>query len=37
LAKIATADFYAHHILPEVALQTARTTSGAKSLAGLAL
>ena len=37
LAKIATADFYAHHILPEVALQTARTTTGAKSLAGLAL
>jgi 3-(methylthio)propanoyl-CoA dehydrogenase len=36
-AKIATARFYAHHILPETALQRARATEGAASLLNLAL
>lgn len=36
-AKIATADFYAHHILPEVALQASCAMQGARSLADLAL
>ncbi|MGO4917180.1 acyl-CoA dehydrogenase [Pseudogemmobacter sp. W21_MBD1_M6] len=33
--KIATAQFYAHHILPEVDLQRSRVTQGAASLLGV--
>jgi hypothetical protein len=33
--KIATAQFYAHHILPEVELQRSRVTQGAASLLGV--
>jgi hypothetical protein len=34
--KIATAEFYADHILPEVALEADRLTHGARSLGNLA-